>query len=235
MDDQRAHASTLLEQKRHAPAPGDWTLAGLAEITTTSQYPAAADALKRFTDIAIAATLLLTLLPLILTISIWIKLDSPGPVLFRQRRTGLAGEPFTIFKLRTMRVVEDAPIRHARRGDDRITRAGAILRRTSLDELPQLLNVLSGDMSLVGPRPHALAHDAFYGAEISEYQLRFRCRPGLTGLAQISGFRGEIHGLSDMRKRVEMDNFYIDHWSIFLDLKILLATVPRILFDPKAY
>lgn len=236
MNDFGAHASSLLERGRHVPALGDRSLDDLAKEVAIVPYPVATSRLKRVVDVALAAFLLFMTFPVLLVLAVWIKIDSPGPVLFRQRRTGLAGEPFTILKLRTMRVVEDgARIRHACRGDDRTTRIGAILRRTSIDELPQLLNVLSGDMSLVGPRPHALAHDALYGARISEYQLRFRCRPGLTGLAQISGFRGEIHDLSDMRSRVMMDNDYVDNWSLYLDLKILFATIPRILFDPQAY
>lgn len=243
MNDHSAHAAELLEQERHVPALGDRRFDGLAaeavfgrRFVVPEQCPAAGSRSKRVLDIAIALFALSMLLPVFLILSVWIKLDSPGPVLFRQRRTGLAGAPFTIFKLRTMRVLEDgAGIRQACRRDDRTTRIGAVLRRTSIDELPQLLNVLAGDMSLVGPRPHALAHDELYGAKISEYQLRFRCRPGLTGLAQVSGFRGEIHDLSDMRSRIMMDNDYVDNWSIYLDLKILLATIPRIFFDPKAY
>jgi putative colanic acid biosynthesis UDP-glucose lipid carrier transferase len=230
------HVSTVLEEKCEAPKARSQPI--IDEITepAPSQYPVAKSNFKRALDITVAAMLLLMWLPVILILAIWIKLDSPGPVLFRQRRTGLAGEPFTILKLRTMRVDDDCQsVRHASKDDDRTTRIGAILRRTSIDELPQLVNVLSGDMSLVGPRPHALAHDAFYGARVSDYYLRFRCRPGITGLAQISGFRGEIHELSDMQSRVRTDNAYVENWSIYLDLKILLATVPRMFFDPQAY
>jgi putative colanic acid biosynthesis UDP-glucose lipid carrier transferase len=197
---------------------------------------AASDGLKRLLDVSVAIIILFLLLPVLLILAAWIMIDSPGPVLFRQRRTGLGGAPFTILKFRTMYVVEDGPcIRQASRGDDRITRIGAILRRTSIDEFPQLLNIIAGDMSLVGPRPHALAHDLLYGEMIPDYRLRFRCRPGLTGLAQVSGFRGEIHSISNMHSRIAVDNFYIDNWSIFLDFRIMFATIPRIFADPQAY
>lgn len=230
------HTSTFLDGQCDSPKSRVQSIADVPASDDMPQYPVANSGFKRTIDIVVAAILLFLWLPIILILAVWIKLDSPGPVLFRQRRTGLAGEPFTILKLRTMHVTEDCQsIRHACKDDDRTTRLGAILRRTSIDELPQLLNVLAGDMSLVGPRPHALAHDAFYGAQISEYGLRFRCRPGITGLAQISGLRGEIHELADMHSRVVTDNAYVDRWSIYLDLKILLATVPHMFFDPRAY
>lgn len=231
------HGSALLEGRREASRPQLRPTTPVVEVEVEeAQWSVTSSNVKRAVDIVVAATILFMLLPIIFILSVWIKLDSPGPVLFRQRRTGLAGEPFTIFKLRTMRVDQDSQVvRHACKGDDRTTRVGAILRRTSIDEIPQLLNVLVGDMSLVGPRPHALVHDAFYGAKISDYRRRFRCRPGITGLAQISGYRGEIHELSDMQDRVIADNLYVESWSIYLDAKILLATVPRIFFDPQAY
>lgn len=229
-------ARAFLGEQCEASGPHIQSIAEAAEEAASSQYPVASSSFKRATDIVLAALLIFMLLPVVLILAAWIRLDSPGPVIYRQRRTGLAGQPFTILKLRTMRVAEDCDsISHACRGDDRVTRIGAVLRRTSIDELPQLFNVLAGDMSLVGPRPHALSHDAFYGAKISEYGLRFRCRPGITGLAQVSGLRGEIHELSDMQNRVSTDNVYVENWSIYLDLKILFATVPCVFFDPQAY
>jgi lipopolysaccharide/colanic/teichoic acid biosynthesis glycosyltransferase len=147
-------------------------------------------------------------------------------VLFRQTRKGLNGRTFRIYKFRTMRVLEDgAVVRQATRGDARVTRIGRILRSTSLDELPQLLNVLSGEMALVGPRPHALAHDEFYSREISGYDQRFRVKPGITGWAQVNGARGETPTLDHMRRRIELDLWYVQHKSIALDLTILARTV----------
>jgi putative colanic acid biosynthesis UDP-glucose lipid carrier transferase len=191
---------------------------------------------KRLFDVALSAVALLFFLPVLLMAAVAIKLDSRGPVLFRQRRTGLSGQVFWIYKLRTMRVQEDgADIKHAAKNDDRITRVGALLRKTSVDELPQLLNVLKGDMSMIGPRPHALSHDQRYEALVGGYRQRFRARPGLTGLAQVEGHRGEIHTLDCMEKRVASDNAYIERWSIGLDITILLRTVPLVLRDPNAY
>jgi len=165
-----------------------------------------------------------------------IRVTSPGPIIFRQHRTGLGGQPFELLKFRTMRVTEDGEtIRHAMRGDSRVTRVGAILRATSVDELPQLINVLRGNMSLVGPRPHALAHDRHYGALIHGYAKRFLVKPGMTGLAQIRGLRGEIHELYSMERRVRADREYIASWSLACDLRIILLTLPRMLSDPHAY
>jgi putative colanic acid biosynthesis UDP-glucose lipid carrier transferase len=143
---------------------------------------------------------------------------------------------FTILKFRTMTVTEDSgEIRHATKGDTRVTAIGALLRKLSVDELPQLVNVLKGDMSIVGPRPHALAHDEHYGALIPTYAARFRARPGLTGYAQVNGFRGEIRDARGMSDRVAADNSYIDAWSRTLDLAILVRTIPLIFSDPRAY
>lgn len=236
MDFHSKQAGAFLRDQFNASEAYLESIAGAAEAVANSKYQISKSSLKRAVDITIAAALIFILLPAILMLAVWIRLDSPGPVIYRQRRTGLAGQPFTILKLRTMRVAEDCDsIKHACRGDDRVTRIGAVLRRTSIDELPQLFNVLAGDMSLVGPRPHALSHDLFYGGKISEYGLRFRCRPGITGLAQVSGFRGEIRELADMQGRVSTDNIYVENWSMYLDLKILLATVPRVFFDSQAY
>jgi exopolysaccharide biosynthesis polyprenyl glycosylphosphotransferase len=191
---------------------------------------------KRALDILGAAIALLIFLPLLLTIALTVRLESGGPVIFRQRRTGHMGRTFTIYKFRTMTVVEDnGDVRHATRNDARVTAIGGLLRRLSLDELPQFLNVLRGDMSLVGPRPHALAHDTYYGELIPTYADRFRAKPGLTGLAQVNGLRGEITDLRCMRDRVAADNLYIESWSLGLDIAILAKTALVIFRDPQAY
>jgi putative colanic acid biosynthesis UDP-glucose lipid carrier transferase len=198
--------------------------------------PVATHPFKRLLDVLIAGFALLLFLPLLAVVSGVIKLESPGPAIFRQRRTGYRGQVFTILKFRTMTVTEDSgAIRHATKNDRRVTEVGALLRKLSIDELPQLWNVLKGDMSIVGPRPHALAHDEYYGALISTYAARFRAKPGLTGYAQVSGFRGEVHDLQGMSDRVAADNSYIDAWSPALDLAILIRTVPLIFADPRAY
>jgi putative colanic acid biosynthesis UDP-glucose lipid carrier transferase len=152
-------------------------------------------------------------------------MDSPGPVLFRQPRHGSDGQVFDVLKFRTMRVTEaDAP-RQARRDDPRVTRPGRFLRRTSLDELPQLVNVLAGDMSLVGPRPHPVALNHEFAGRIHAFMQRHRVKPGITGWAQVHGYRGETDTLEKMQKRFEYDLYYIEHWSLGLDLKILLRTL----------
>lgn len=198
-------------------------------------HPATARS-KRLLDIHVATFLIVLILPAMMLIAVLVRMTSAGPVLFRQRRTGLNGQPFYVLKFRTMYVTEDGDaVRHATRRDARVTPIGAILRATSVDELPQLLNVLRGDMSLVGPRPHALAHDRHYGALLADYPLRFAVRPGITGLAQIRGLRGEIHQLSCMERRVRADCEYIERWSLAFDMVIILRTIPRMLRDPKAY
>jgi putative colanic acid biosysnthesis UDP-glucose lipid carrier transferase len=191
---------------------------------------------KRMADVWTAGFALLLFLPLFLVVMMAIRMESPGPAIFKQRRTGYRGRVFTIYKFRTMTVTEDsAALRQATKNDARVTAFGALLRKLSIDELPQLVNVLKGDMSIVGPRPHALAHDEFYGALIPTYAQRFRARPGLTGYAQVNGFRGEIHDTRAMSDRVAADNSYIDEWSPTLDLAILIKTVPLIFHDPRAY
>jgi putative colanic acid biosynthesis UDP-glucose lipid carrier transferase len=185
---------------------------------------------KRLIDIVVCAVLLLVCLVPGLLIALAVKLDSPGPVLFRQRRIGYGGRPFHILKFRTMHVLEDGPqVVQARRDDPRVTRVGALLRDLSLDELPQLINVLAGDMSLVGPRPHAAAHDEYYGRHIANYAYRRRVRPGITGWAQINGARGATPTLSDMQARIDLDAWYVDHGSLALDLMILFLTPLEIL------
>ncbi|MBV8683429.1 MAG: sugar transferase [Caulobacteraceae bacterium] len=196
----------------------------------------AADPLKRTIDILGAGIGLLLLSPLLLTVALLIVLESRGWPVFCQRRTGYAGRSFVIYKFRSMRVCEDGPtIVQAVRDDDRITVVGRIIRRTSIDELPQLLNVLKGEMSLVGPRPHALAHDSYYGELVPGYDRRFMTKPGLTGLAQVCGLRGRTEDVADMAARIEKDLEYIENWSLLLDIKILLRTLLIFAFHPAAY
>ena len=191
---------------------------------------------KRVLDFALASAVLFIVLPLLALITLAIALDSRGPVLFAQRRIGLNGKAFAIFKFRTMRVLEDgAEVKQAVPDDARITRVGRILRAFSLDELPQLINVLAGDMSLVGPRPHAAIHDEYYGARISHYRLRHLVKPGITGWAQVNGARGATPELDDMRARVDLDVFYVEHESLALDLKILARTPLAVLSRRNAY
>lgn len=180
---------------------------------------------KRAEDLVLGSLLLLACLPLMPIIAAAVKLDSPGPVIFRQRRHGADAREIVVYKFRTMKVLEDGPeLRQARPGDPRVTRVGAFLRRHSLDELPQLINVLQGRMSLVGPRPHALAHTALYRELIDGYMIRHKARPGITGLAQINGLRGETDSLEKMKARVEHDLAYLSDWSLALDLSILVRT-----------
>jgi putative colanic acid biosynthesis UDP-glucose lipid carrier transferase len=191
---------------------------------------------KRLTDIGFSLLILLLLLPLLAAVAISVKMSSPGPIIFKQRRYGLDGREIGVYKFRTMRVTEDgAQIRQASRSDSRVTRIGAILRRTSLDELPQLINVLQGRMSLVGPRPHAVAHNEEYRKLIKGYMVRHKVLPGITGLAQVNGCRGETTELKDMEARVNFDLDYLRHWSPMLDIKIILLTVVKVFRDDKAY
>jgi Undecaprenyl-phosphate glucose phosphotransferase len=187
---------------------------------------------KRFFDVAAAICGLVALSPLFAIVALLIRLDGPGPILFVQRRYGFNQEPFRIVKFRTMTTMEDnAALKSVTRHDPRVTRIGAFLRRYSVDELPQLLNVLTGEMSLIGPRPHALAHDQLYERRIAQYARRHNVKPGITGWAQVCGFRGEIASDEKMRERVEHDLYYIDNWSFWLDVKILALTI----FSPKAH
>lgn len=200
---------------------------GLASISIfDSPMDGAWSLVKRVEDIVLSSVILsMIALPLLL-IAIAIKLTSPGPVLFRQRRYGLDGRPIMVWKFRSMSVQENGDVvTQATRNDARITPLGAFLRRTSLDELPQFFNVLRGDMSIVGPRPHAVAHNEQYRKQVSGYMLRHKVKPGITGWAQINGWRGETDTLDKMQKRVEYDLEYIEHWSLWLDLKIILLTL----------
>lgn len=209
------------------------------EFTVELQRPPLSSselALKRALDVILAICLIIPLLPLFLVVGILIKLESSGPVIFSQRRKGFNGREFTIFKFRSMSVLEDGHvIVQARRNDPRLTRIGRILRATSVDELPQLLNVLRGHMSLVGPRPHAVAHDDGYTKVIAKYAFRQHVKPGLTGWAQVNGFRGETARLEQMERRVDCDLWYVKNWSFWLDLKILALTVVELGRGRNAY
>ena len=206
-----------------------------AATDSATAAPAALSPAKRALDLLCAAIALLFLFPPLLIVALIVRTTSAGPVLFRQVRTGYNGRPFELLKFRTMYVSENDSLRHTTRSDPRVTPVGAFLRASSIDELPQLLNVLKGDMSLVGPRPHALAHDSHYSQLVQDYPKRFAVRPGLTGLAQVRGFRGEIYDISCMERRVEADCEYIDQWSLMRDIHIIAQTVPLILRDPNAY
>jgi Undecaprenyl-phosphate glucose phosphotransferase len=192
-------------------------------------------AIKRAPDIVVSATAIMFFSPLFLIAAIAVKLDSSGPVIFRQRRSGFNAKEFVIYKFRTITVLEDGPVvTQASRNDLRFTRIGRFLRRSSLDELPQLFNVLKGDMSLVGPRPHALAHGDEYRVHISDYAFRHHVKPGMTGWAQVNGLRGETAYFEQMAERVKFDLWYINNWSQGLDLNILLRTCFEVLRD-RAY
>ena len=191
---------------------------------------------KRIIDIALALTVLVVAAPLMLLLAMLVRMSSPGPVIFKQRRYGLDGREIMVYKFRTMTVVEDGPsVVQASKADLRITAAGRFMRRYSLDELPQLLNVLQGQMSLVGPRPHAVAHNEEYRKLIKGYMIRHKVPPGMTGLAQVNGCRGETARVEDMQARVDYDLEYLRRWSPLLDFKILFLTAIRVLRDEKAY
>jgi putative colanic acid biosynthesis UDP-glucose lipid carrier transferase len=191
---------------------------------------------KRIEDI-ILATLILALISIpMLMIAFCVRMTSPGPALFRQKRYGIDGKSIEVWKFRSMKVMENgAKVTQATRGDNRITPFGAFLRRTSLDELPQFINVLRGEMSIVGPRPHAIAHNEEYRKIISGYMLRHKVKPGITGWAQINGWRGETDTVDKMEKRIEYDLDYIRNWSLFLDLKIVFLTIFKGFINKNAY
>jgi undecaprenyl-phosphate galactose phosphotransferase/putative colanic acid biosynthesis UDP-glucose lipid carrier transferase len=192
-------------------------------------------AIKRAMDIVMSLSAIVLLSPIFIITAIAIKLDSRGNVIFRQRRNGFNSKQFVIYKFRTMTVEEDGPkVTQARRGDHRVTRVGQFLRRSSIDELPQLFNVLQGNMSIVGPRPHALAHDDEYKALIAKYAFRHHVKPGMTGWAQVNGLRGETQRVEQMVERIRLDLWYIDHWSLGLDLNIIVRTCVEVLRD-RAY
>ena len=184
---------------------------------------------KSVEDKILSSLILIAISPVLLVIALLIKIDSPGPVFFRQNRTGWNGKTFSIWKFRSMvaqnQVLDNAVIKQAERNDPRITKMGAFIRKTSIDELPQLFNVITGDMSLVGPRPHAVQHDEVYSERINDYYARHNIKPGMTGLAQVRGYRGETKEIDQMTKRIESDIEYINNWSIWLDLSILFRTI----------
>ena len=192
--------------------------------------------IKRISDIVIAAVILLLISPLMLIIALGVKVGSPGPILFKQRRYGLDGKDIVVYKFRSMTVCEDGPnVLQAQRNDKRVTRLGAFLRRTSLDELPQFINVLQGRMSVVGPRPHAVSHNESYRKLIKGYMIRHKVKPGITGWAQVNGYRGETDTLDKMEARIEYDLAYLRNWSLKLDLLIILRTVLVVAGDRHAY
>ncbi len=192
--------------------------------------------LKTMSDLIFASMILFLISPIMITIAIAIKLTSPGPFIFKQRRYGLDSEEIIVYKFRTMRVLEDgAKVSQAKRYDSRVTKIGAFLRRTSLDELPQFINVLQGRMSVVGPRPHAVAHNEEYRKLVKGYMIRHKVKPGITGWAQVNGFRGETDTVEKMKVRVDYDLDYLRHWSIGLDSMIILRTVLIVFRDKNAY
>lgn len=191
---------------------------------------------KRISDIVLSSIILLLISPLLLLIAVGVKLSSPGPAIFRQKRNGLDGSEITVYKFRSMRTQDNGPVvRQATKGDPRITPFGAFLRRTSLDELPQFINVLQGRMSIVGPRPHAVAHNEMYREVIKAYMVRHKVKPGITGWAQVNGHRGETNTVEKMQARVEYDLEYLRNWSLSLDLQIIVRTIRLIFFDRHAY
>jgi len=193
-------------------------------------------ALKRGSDIVLGSLILVLIAPLLAAIALGVKLSSPGPVLFRQRRYGLDGREIVVYKFRSMTVAEDgAVVRQATRNDARVTPFGAFMRRTSLDELPQFINVLQGRMSIVGPRPHAVAHNEQYRRLIKSYMIRHKVRPGITGWAQVNGLRGETDTVDKMKARIEYDLDYLRHWSLKLDLAIIWKTLFVVLKKQNAY
>jgi lipopolysaccharide/colanic/teichoic acid biosynthesis glycosyltransferase len=216
----------------------------LPSMLTVHKVGSALNARKRVAknafDRVMAFIIILLIMPILVFIGLAVYFDSPGNIIFRQKRRGLGGQVFLIYKFRTMHVVmcdEDSGsfLPQAKRGDPRITRVGRLLRCCSLDELPQLVNVLRGEMSLVGPRPHALSHDRFYAAIIPNYEFRFAVKPGITGLAQVEGLRGATPTIESMAQRVDRDLAYIANWSWHLDSLILLRTLATYLFHKEAY
>lgn len=192
--------------------------------------------LKRIEDIIVSFLILLLISPALCTIALAVKITSPGPVIFRQTRYGIDGKPIKVWKFRSMTVMENGDkVTQAQKGDKRLTPIGGFLRSTSLDELPQFFNVLFGDMSIVGPRPHAVAHNEQYRSMIKGYMLRHKVKPGITGWAQINGWRGETDTLEKMEKRIEFDLEYIRQWSIYFDLRIIFLTIFKGFISKTAY
>ncbi len=191
---------------------------------------------KRISDVVLASLILIVISPVMLLIALGVKLSSPGPVIFRQRRNGLDGGEIVVYKFRSMTTQDDGPVvQQAKRNDPRVTRFGSFLRRNSLDELPQFFNVLQGSMSIVGPRPHAVTHNEQYRQIIKAYMVRHKVKPGITGWAQVNGQRGETDTIEKMRARVEYDLEYLRNWSLGLDLQIIVRTIRLLFFDRHAY
>jgi len=211
-------------------------IAKLPVINLRDGLSSPARVLKWIEDKVVALVGLAILSPLMCAIAVAVKISSPGPVFFRQARYGINGKKITIYKFRTMTVCEDGPdIPQAKKNDPRVTRLGAFLRRTSLDELPQFINVLQGRMSVVGPRPHAVVHNEFYRKQVPHYMLRHKIKPGITGWAQVNGWRGETETIEKMQKRVEHDLEYINNWSLSYDLKVIFLTLFKGFRNPNAY
>jgi putative colanic acid biosynthesis UDP-glucose lipid carrier transferase len=205
-----------------------WTELGSLPIVSIydSPFRGAGGWLKRLEDLVLGSLILILIAPVLLGVALLVKLSSRGPVFFRQRRYGLNGKEIRVLKFRSMTVCEDGPkIKQATKDDKRVTPIGKILRRTSLDELPQFLQVITGEMSIVGPRPHAVAHNEEYRALIHGYMLRHKVKPGITGWAQVNGWRGETDDIVKMEKRVQHDLEYIQNWHLLWDLKIILLTI----------
>jgi len=192
--------------------------------------------IKRVSDIVLSTLILLMISPILVVLAIGVKMSSPGPIIFRQRRTGLDGEIIEVYKFRSMRAEDDGPVvKQATRDDPRITPFGAVIRKTSLDELPQFINVLQGRMSIVGPRPHAVAHNEQYRKLVKAYMARHKVKPGITGWAQVNGLRGETDTLDKMAARIEFDLEYLRNWTLGLDLLIIARTVKLVFLDRSAY
>ncbi|MFT4101553.1 MAG: undecaprenyl-phosphate glucose phosphotransferase [Burkholderiaceae bacterium] len=213
------------------------TVVGLPVVAVCeTPFHGTTNAIKRLSDMCIALTAVILTSPLMIAVALAIKLTMPGPVLFKQRRFGLDGQEIIVWKFRSMKVAEDGPnVKQATKDDDRITPLGRFLRRTSLDELPQFFNVLQGKMSVVGPRPHAVSHNEMYRSLVKGYMIRHKVKPGITGLAQISGARGETDTVDKMELRIKYDLEYLRKWSLRLDLWIIYKTVAQVFKDPQAY
>ena len=193
--------------------------------------------IKRIEDVIVSSMILLFIAPIMIVVALAVKLTSSGPVIFKQKRLGVNGEKIEVYKFRSMKVHQEdhGKVTQAVKNDPRLTPIGQFLRKTSLDELPQFINVLEGKMSVVGPRPHALAHNEEYMELVDSYMKRHKVKPGITGLAQVNGYRGETDTLEKMQKRVEMDLKYINSWSVILDIKIIFLTVLKGFNNPNAY
>jgi len=211
---------------------GDTPLVALCE----TPFSGTNGILKRLSDIIFSACVLILISPILLILAVMVKLSSKGPVFFKQKRYGLDGEEITVYKFRSMTVCEDGDeVKQATRNDSRVTKLGAIMRKYSLDELPQFLNVLQGRMSTVGPRPHAVAHNELYRGQVKGYMIRHKVKPGITGWAQVNGFRGETDTVEKMKKRVEYDLDYLRNWSLGLDISIIFMTIRAIFQNEDTY